>query len=89
MARNIKALEERIAVLDKKIAKKRTEIAKLESQKYALEHPVSIKDINPAEMAGFSYLALPRLVLIGWPPSVNSISYFLYFSLFNSITCTY
>jgi len=38
-------MEERITILDEKISKKKTEIAKLESQKYALSHPVSIKDI--------------------------------------------
>jgi cell division protein FtsL len=45
MARNIKTGEERIAVLEAKIAKKKAEIAALESQKYSLEHPVSIKNI--------------------------------------------
>ncbi|HWS41853.1 MAG TPA: hypothetical protein VN421_02065 [Pseudoflavonifractor sp.] len=55
MARTIKTLEERIAVLDAKIAKKKAEIATLESQKYALEHPVSIKDIiAKAKQAGMS-----------------------------------
>ncbi|WP_312280339.1 hypothetical protein [Oscillibacter sp.] len=45
MARTVKTMEERIAILDEKIAKKKTEIAKLESQKYALTHPVSIRDL--------------------------------------------
>lgn len=45
MARTIKTSEDRISVIDGKIAKKKAEIASLESQKYALEHPVSIKDI--------------------------------------------
>lgn len=55
MARTIKTFDERIAVLEEKIAKKKTEIAKLESQKYALEHPVSIKDIiAKAKQSGMS-----------------------------------
>ncbi|WP_312942476.1 hypothetical protein [Oscillibacter sp.] len=45
MARTVRTMEERITILDEKISKKKTEIAKLESQKYALSHPVSIKDI--------------------------------------------
>lgn len=55
MARTVKTIEERIAVFDAKIAKKKAEIATLESQKYALEHPVSIKDvIAKAKQAGMS-----------------------------------
>lgn len=55
MARTVRTLEERIAVLNEKISKKKTEIAKLESQKYALEHPVSIKDIvMKAKQSGLS-----------------------------------
>lgn len=55
MARTVRTLEERIAVLDEKISKKKTEIAKLESQKYALEHPVSIKDlVMKAKQSGMS-----------------------------------
>lgn len=55
MARTIKTIEERIAVLDAKIAKKKAEIEILESQKYGLEHPVSIKDvIAKAKQAGLS-----------------------------------
>lgn len=55
MTRTVRTLEERIAVLDEKISKKKTEIAKLESQKYALEHPVSIKDlVMKAKQSGMS-----------------------------------
>lgn len=55
MTRIVRTLEERIAVLDEKISKKKTEIAKLESQKYALEHPVSIKDlVMKAKQSGMS-----------------------------------
>ena len=55
MARTVRTLEERIAVLDEKISKKKTEIAKLESQKYALEHPESIKDlVMKAKQSGMS-----------------------------------
>ncbi|MEA4994708.1 hypothetical protein SDC9_79495 [bioreactor metagenome] len=55
MARTVRTLEERIAILDEKISKKKTEIAKLESQKYALEHPVTIKDlVMKAKQSGMS-----------------------------------
>lgn len=55
MARTVRTPEERIAVLNEKISKKKTEIAKLESQRYALEHPVSIKDlIMKAKQSGMS-----------------------------------
>ena len=55
MARTVRTPEERIAVLNEKISKKKTEIAKLESQKYALEHPVSIKDlVMKAKQSGMS-----------------------------------
>ncbi len=55
MARTVKTIDERIAVFDAKISKKKEEIAALESQKYALEHPVSIKTvIAKAKQAGLS-----------------------------------
>ncbi|MEA4953928.1 MAG: hypothetical protein VB096_00210 [Pseudoflavonifractor sp.] len=55
MTRTVRTLEERIAVLNEKISKKKTEIAKLESQRYTLEHPVSIKDlIMKAKQSGMS-----------------------------------
>ena len=38
-----KTVEERIAAIDEKIAKKQAEIAELEAQKQKLLHPISMK----------------------------------------------
>lgn len=43
MSRVIRSVEERVADIDKKIAKRQEEIAKLEEQKYRLLHPVNMK----------------------------------------------
>ena len=40
-----KSIEERIALIDEKIAKKQNEIAELEAKKQELLHPVTMKDV--------------------------------------------
>lgn len=40
-----KTVEERIALIDAKIAKKREEIAALETQKHKLQNPVTMKSV--------------------------------------------
>ena len=50
-----KTKEERIALIDQKIAKKKEEIASLEPQKQKLLHPVTMRSvIAKAKEAGFS-----------------------------------
>lgn len=44
-ARIIKSVDERVAMLDQKIAKKRAEIDTLEAQKQKLLHPVNMKTV--------------------------------------------
>ena len=44
-ARIIKSVEERVAVIDQKIAKKQEEINSLEAQKQKLLHPVNMKTV--------------------------------------------
>jgi len=50
-----KTVEERIALIEGKIAKKKAEIEDLEALKYKLEHPVSMKIVmSRAKEAGLS-----------------------------------
>lgn len=50
-----KTAEERLAVIDQKIAKKRAEIEALEAQKQKLLHPVTMRNvIAKAKEAGFT-----------------------------------
>lgn len=44
-ARIIKSVDERVAILDQKIAKKQAEIDTLEAQKQKLLHPVNMKTV--------------------------------------------
>lgn len=47
--------EERIELIDQKIAKKKEEIASLEAQKQKLLHPISMRTVlTKAKEAGFS-----------------------------------
>ncbi len=43
--RRVRSIDERVAEVDAKIAKKREEIAALEEQKYKLLHPVNMKTV--------------------------------------------
>ena len=55
MAKAKKSIEERVAEIDIKIAKKREELAKLESQKEALLRPVNWRTVMAkAKEAGLS-----------------------------------
>lgn len=45
MARIVKTVEEKVALLDQKIAKKQAELNALEAQKQKLLHPVSMKTV--------------------------------------------
>ena len=45
MARNIRSKEERIAILEQKIEKKKSELATLEAQKEKLLHPVNMRTV--------------------------------------------
>ncbi len=50
-----KSIEERIVLIDEKIAKKQAEIAELEAKKQALLHPLTMKDVlDKAKEAGLS-----------------------------------
>lgn len=50
-----KNVEERVAVIDEKIAKKQAEIAALEAQKQKLLHPISMRAVMAkAKEAGMS-----------------------------------
>ena len=50
-----KSIEERIALIDSKIAKKKAEVAELEAKKQELLHPVTMKDVmDKAKEAGLS-----------------------------------
>ena len=51
----MKSVEEKVAILDKKIEKKRGEIEALEAQKKKLLHPITIKSIiAKAQEAGMT-----------------------------------
>lgn len=55
MARTRRSAEERAAVIDEKITKKKAELAKLEAQKQKILHPVTMKAvISKARQAGLS-----------------------------------
>lgn len=45
MARIMKTVEEKVALLDQKIAKKQAELNALEAQKQKLLHPVNMKTV--------------------------------------------
>ena len=45
VARTVKSVEEKVAVIDQKIAKKQEEINALEAQKQKLLHPVNMKTV--------------------------------------------
>lgn len=50
-----KTVEERIALIDAKIAKKREEIVALETQKHKLQNPVTMKSVmDKAKKAGLT-----------------------------------
>lgn len=50
-----KTVEERVAILDEKIAKKKKEIDELEAQKQKLLHPVTMKSVmDKAKAAGLT-----------------------------------
>ena len=44
-ARTVKSVEEKVAVIDQKIAKKQEEITTIEDQKQKLLHPVNMKTV--------------------------------------------
>lgn len=48
MPRTTKSVEERVAAIDEKIAKKKEEIAALEAQKKKLLHPVNMRAVLAA-----------------------------------------
>lgn len=51
----IKSVEERIAILDQKIEKKKAELNALEAQKQKLLHPISMRAVlSKAKEAGLS-----------------------------------
>lgn len=55
MPRTSKTVEERVAAIDEKIAKKKDEIAALEAQKKKLLHPVNMRTVlAAAKQAGMS-----------------------------------
>lgn len=55
MARIIRPLEERVAELDRKIEKKKAELAALEAKKQKLLHPNSMRSVmNAAKEAGMT-----------------------------------
>lgn len=50
-----KTVDERVALIDQKIAKKKTEIDELETQKQKLLHPISMRAVlTKAKEAGLS-----------------------------------
>lgn len=50
-----RTVEERIALIDAKIAKKKEEIAALEAQKHKLQNPVTMKSVmDKAKKAGLT-----------------------------------
>lgn len=54
-ARIVRSVDERVATIDQKIAKKKEEIASLEAQKQKLLHPVNMKTVMAkAKEAGLS-----------------------------------
>ena len=57
-----KTVEERIALIDAKIAKKREEIAALETQKHKLQNPVTMKSVmDKAKKAGLTPEEIAKL----------------------------
>lgn len=53
--RGRKTVEERVAIIDEKIAKKKEEIEALEAQKNKLLHPVTMKSVmDKAKAAGLT-----------------------------------
>lgn len=55
MARTSKSIEDRVAVIDAAIAKKKEGIAQLEAKKHALLHPITMKEImTKAKDSGLS-----------------------------------
>lgn len=55
MARQVRSIEERVSLIDEKIAKKKAEIAALEEKKNRILHPVTAKSIfDKAKKAGMS-----------------------------------
>lgn len=55
MARIVKTVDEKVALLDQKIAKKQAELNALEAQKQRLLHPVNMKTvIAKAKEAGLT-----------------------------------
>ncbi|MCI2106155.1 MAG: hypothetical protein LKK00_05475 [Intestinimonas sp.] len=55
MAKTIRPVKERIAIIDQKIEKKKAELTKLETQKENLLHPVSMRSVlAKAKEAGMS-----------------------------------
>ena len=56
-----KTVEERIALIDAKIAKKREEIAALETQKHKLQNPVTMKSVmDKAKKSGLTPEAIAK-----------------------------
>lgn len=45
MARNVRSKEERLAVLEQKIEKKKSELSSLEAQKEKLLHPINMRTV--------------------------------------------
>lgn len=45
MPRNVRSKEERLAIIDQKIEKKKSELASLEAQKEKLLHPVNMRTV--------------------------------------------
>lgn len=45
MARNVRSKEERLAVLEQKIEKKKSELSALEAQKEKLLHPINMRTV--------------------------------------------
>lgn len=45
MARNVRSKEERLAVLEQKIEKKKAELSALEAQKEKLLHPINMRTV--------------------------------------------
>lgn len=50
-----KSVEERIALIDAKIAKKKVEIESLEAQKQRLLHPVNMKTVMAKAKGGWTF----------------------------------
>ena len=62
-----KTKEERIALIDEKIAKKKSEIESLEAQKQKLLHPISMRAVmTKAKEAGFPRRKWPKNLALTW-----------------------